>query len=293
MPETRKTLRSVTLTIYDQVPNFDEISDKVKYFAYGDEVCPTTGRAHKQGFAYAHKPMRFTTWKSLFPTAHIEEMRGNLRQNIDYCSKESTLIEHGEKPMENGKKRSFQEFHDRMHEGEKIMDIATSGDAEMSKIHCMYGRGLEKQEQYLIGKRLEGDYTMPEVYIRWGEAGSGKTRYVFENEPQLYTMPDNTAQWLGNYNGEPAVLFDDVEANSIPTIGLFKRLLDRYPKEYPIKGGFVWFKPKRIYITSNSHWTTWWKNLTEEDKAAFTRRFTSVKYLRRDGTESEEHAVQT
>jgi len=44
--------------------------------------------------------MRFGGWKELFPTAHIEKMKGNFAQNEKYCSKEGKLIEFGERPKQ-------------------------------------------------------------------------------------------------------------------------------------------------------------------------------------------------
>ena len=41
--------------------------------------------------------MLFGGWKELFPTAHIEKMKGNFAQNEKYCSKEGKLIEFGDR----------------------------------------------------------------------------------------------------------------------------------------------------------------------------------------------------
>lgn len=293
MPETQPknaTFRNAVLTIYTFLEfdstDFEKIKDKIRYFAYGRETCPKTGRPHLQAFAQSWKPMRPSGWSNLFPRIHIEPMRGRFRENDAYCSKESRLQEFGEKPNENGVKTTLISYKRKIDQGEKTEEVAESED--YFPTYIQYRNGLRAYEHHMTGKRMKGNHDLPEVYIRYGAAGTGKSRHVYDSYPDVYTMPDNTAKWFGSYNGQPTVLFDDVEINDIPTIGWFKRITDRYPIEVPIKGGFTWWKPKRIYFTSNSHWTVWWKNLSEQDQAAIKRRLTSIKYLSEDGNEVEE-----
>jgi len=91
--------RNWTLTIYDfnELNGFED--DRVKYGGYGDETCPTTKREHKQGFISFKMPQRFSLLKSLFPTAHIEVMKGKIEDNITYCSKDESFHEFGTRPM--------------------------------------------------------------------------------------------------------------------------------------------------------------------------------------------------
>lgn len=92
------------LTIY----NFDLLSKLqhscIKYSAYGDEVCPTTKREHKQAFIYFHDKVRPSFVRKMFPNTHNEIMRGNFTQNAGYCSKEGKLIEYGIKPLTQAEK---------------------------------------------------------------------------------------------------------------------------------------------------------------------------------------------
>jgi len=106
--------RGACLTEHQSMPEWDALEDKLTYFAYAEktcqdkltyfayaeETCPTTGKKHFQGFAYARKAMKLTGWKKLFPTAHIEHMRGNFSQNEKYCSKEGELSEFGVRPRQ-------------------------------------------------------------------------------------------------------------------------------------------------------------------------------------------------
>lgn len=71
---------------------------KCKYIAYAEEVAPTTGTKHLQGYMNLVKNQRMTFVKKLLPRCHIERMNGRMDQNEAYCSKQGQLIEHGTKP---------------------------------------------------------------------------------------------------------------------------------------------------------------------------------------------------
>jgi len=87
------------------------------------------------------------------------------------------------------------------------------------------------------------------VFVLVGTAGSGKTRLVFQKCPSLWIAPDPSLKWFDGYGGEEDVLLDDYRGGADDAFLL--RVLDRYPLTVPIKGGFVVWKPTRIFITSN------------------------------------------
>lgn len=57
------------------------------YYCMADEIA-TTGTYHTHIFLYAPSPIRFTTIKNRFPTAHIEKAYGSARDNRAYIRKE-------------------------------------------------------------------------------------------------------------------------------------------------------------------------------------------------------------
>lgn len=280
--------RGACITINNPTPDdYDIDMDKVGYFAYSDEI-GESGTPHIQGFAYSKKAMKLSGWKKIFPRAHIEKMRGSFSDNVKYCSKQSELIEFGTRPSQ-GERTDLLAVKALVKQGKRPMDIADDHDEHFVAVarHHVF---FERYHHFTQGKRMKTDFDPVQVFIRWGEAGAGKSRYVYDTFPDVYTMPDNTAQWFGSYNGQSTVLFDDVEIGNIPSLSTFKRITDRYPIEVPVKGGFVWWKPKRIFFTANSHWTVWWKQLTEQDQEAIKRRLTSVLYLRKGSDPVEEYA---
>lgn len=276
MTETKNaTIRNAVLTIFDEIPIWTDLSPKLRYLAYGDEVCPTTGREHKQCYAQAWKPMRLTGWKKLFPKAHIEPMRGTFRENHAYVSKEGNLTEFGEKPNEHGAKTCLINYKRKIEEGEDVLDIAENED--YFPTYIMYRNGLHEYKSHVRKKQKQNDRTMPEVYVRIGPAGTGKTRWMDEQFglDGWTQAPDATGRWFDNCDRD-VILFDDVEAGSIPSLSLWKRLTDRYPMQVPVKGGFITWKPRVIVFTSNYHPNEWWPNLTDFDKQAIERRIKEI-----------------
>lgn len=114
---------AATITSYRE-DDWTTLPPGVKYLAWSNETCPTTGRAHKQAFAYGKKT--FAGWKAAFPGDHIEEMRGTFAENESYCSKAGALIKLGERPMENGKRRSSEKILALLESGERPTKIARS-----------------------------------------------------------------------------------------------------------------------------------------------------------------------
>jgi hypothetical protein len=107
--QTSQTFQKCSFTNFD-VEVEPVFKSRIRYLAHAKEEAPTTGKDHWQGFAYAHKPMKFTGWKKLFPGTHLESMKGDFESNTTNCSKERKLIEHG-KPPRQGERTDLQEFN--------------------------------------------------------------------------------------------------------------------------------------------------------------------------------------
>lgn len=58
----------------------------------GEEICPTTGRKHFQGYVRFENNKRFSWWKNQFLTIHVEPRRGSEAQAAAYCRKEGRVI---------------------------------------------------------------------------------------------------------------------------------------------------------------------------------------------------------
>lgn len=272
--------RLVCMTIYDMQYHvtLKSLVDKKKlqYVAYGEEVCPTTGRQHLQAFAYAKEGRSKSAWIKLFKPHHIAVCNGTLAQNEAYCSKEGKFTEYGLKPMDNGKKRTLAQACEAVVAGEDLDDVAVDHPLPF----VMYHNGLKALSRAVANKKMKTipkDF-IPEVTYIWGPPGVGKTYYVRELEPDVYDCPafDNY-KWKDGYLGQEAVMYDNLTAAITPVC--FLKEIDRYPIQVSTKGGFVRWRPRRIYITS--------VHPPEElaaiggfsDPREFTRRITTVKYI--------------
>ncbi len=103
----------------------------------------------------------------------------------------------------------------------------------------------------------------------YGPSGSGKSRYVRDNYPDLYVKNQN--KWWCGYKGEENVLIDDLHP-SWTGIHQLKNWADRYEFRAEIKGADkALIRPKRILITSNYHPEQC--NFKPEDIAPIKRRF--------------------
>ena len=55
-----------------------------------------------------------------------------------------------------------------------------------------------------------------------------------------------------------------------------RKLCDRYLLQGLDKGGHIWWKPKDIVFTSNTHPFEWWPNMSQFDRDAIERRINDV-----------------
>lgn len=275
--ETKRTWRKVVFTEHKEVPEWDNVEHKLRFMAYAEETCPTTQKKHFQGFAYAKAPMRLQAWKKLFPTAHLEEMRGSFSDNETYCSKEGQLIKHGEAPMQ-GERKDLIGLKRKLDEEVKPLDLAMD-DAYFGVV-AKHHRFAETYIRHVREKRVNEQRDMPRVYILYGASGSGKTSWLDRKFglSGYKRAPDNTGQWFDGCDRD-VILFDDVEVEQVPPFSLWKRLCDRYPITLPVKGGFITWKPKVIVFTSNYSINEWWKELNVENQTARDRRIYKVKYI--------------
>lgn len=234
-----------------QNEGYVHLPPRTQYVAWGHETCPTTGKRHLQVWAYGEK-RSIKAWSVDFGNSHIEGMMGSMLQCDKYQSKQNQLKELGLRPMHSGHKRTLVDFTDACIRDPHIapVDFAIE-NPDYAPTYVQYGRGLEKLSAAAYAKRIKGDHTAPEVIYIHGPPGSGKSRHVRELEPDIYDVPAADGfKWKDGYHAHEAVLFDNVSRKSLRDPDQFLKEIDRYPVRVSIKGGFVMWKPKRIYITS-------------------------------------------
>lgn len=246
----------------------------VQYLCYGIEV-GAEGTTHLQGYLEYHLKKTLSHCKKLdgLNRAHFERRMGTQEQAITYCKKDGEFYEFGEKKLDregqnkNLKQERLREVRKRIHEGATEDEIFDSDPV----VAVAHSRWIEKE---MLKKKPKRE-TEIEVLLFHGRPGTGKTRRAYEMYPDIWAVPLGKDIWFNGYYGQKQALIDDFSGNMSLTNTL--RMLDRYPIQVPTKGGFTWWCPDVIIITTNVHPRDWYNYAERKDsEKALWRRITKV-----------------
>lgn len=243
---------------------------EAKYLVYGRET-GESGTPHLQGYVEFWARTRFDRVRRLLPTGtHIEQRRGSAEQAIDYCKKDGVFVELGEPTLgSQGKRTDLDAVGDAVRAGASLSSIADEHFGTFVRYH----RGIERARQLRVPPRTWKSC----VVVKHGPTGTGKTRSCMDCE-QPPTWIYGSDGWFDGYEGDEVVLFDDFGGHEFKLTYLLK-LLDRYPMRVRVKGGFVQWSPRTIYITSNLGPEEWYPNAKAEHKEALMRRLDEVLHV--------------
>ena len=95
----------------------------VQYIIFGEEIAPTTGTPHLQGFIYFKNAQEHPTARKVISmSAHVESINGTIDHNTRYCSKDGKYYEFGERPNQ-GKRSDLEEVYQQVRDGVDIDTI--------------------------------------------------------------------------------------------------------------------------------------------------------------------------
>jgi hypothetical protein len=199
-------------------------------------------------------------------------MRGSPSQAASYCRKEGDVFEYGTLPeRRSGSRSDLSALYSAIRAGKSKREI-------IEEHFAAYSRATRAANEAFVLFAPGRDWT-PETYVYWGSTGTGKTRRAYDEAGMdPYIHPGG--MWFDGYSGHSAVIFDDFGGSEFKLTYLLK-LLDRYPMRVPIKGGFVNWVPRKIFITSNYSVQDWYPHAKEEHKKALLRRITKRIHFRR------------
>lgn len=227
-----------------------------------------TGREHFQGFIQLNQQTRFNAVKTLLPGCHLEKRRGTPEQAAAYCKKSASRIsgpwEAG--AMEQGKRNDLIACRDAILLGKRGRDLWDDNFTCMAKYH----RAMDRYISLCSAPRS----WKTQVHVYWGDAGAGKSRKAFEEAPGAYVH--DGSQWFDGYQDHEDVIIDDYTGSI--QLDVFLKLLDRYPMQVPVKGGYVNWVPRRVFITSNLQPVEWYPKATGQQHAAIARRLDTVVF---------------
>lgn len=270
-------------------------TDKMRYLCYEAEITPSTGKHHWQGYVgFKNQITMQGVIERLNFKKHpfVEKMRGNLKQNEDYCSKEANYTKHGDIPICQGTRSDLVTVAELVRSGATDKDIICKVEVGEDGETVDYGekwrmnyKGIQAMRSVLISprSRLQGPM---DVRIRWGAPGIGKTWGVYEEfaEDDVYVkMP---GKWWDGYTDQKCVIIDDFDPENCfdITYDFYLKLLDMYKMSVEVKGATVAIaaRTRTIVFTSNFDPKTWF--CERKNRKAFFRRVTSIVEVRdRDG----------
>lgn len=254
--------------------------DYIRYAVYQLEI-GENGNEHFQGYLELSRACRFTqiarSVKGM-ELAHFEVRRGTPAQARDYAMKDDSRLdgpfEYGDwSAVHQGKRNDLISAMELLENTKQLPLVLSQYPATFAR----YFRGMEKALS--IWEDTKNRPT-PEIIFHYGEPGTGKTHWIFNNEPNLF-MYANSDKWFDGFNGTDALLLDDFYGQ-YPFSKLL-RLLDKYPFSVETKGGTIWVKSPKIYLTSNTLPSKWYAKLLENhsvDIRALFRRITKVRWFR-------------
>ncbi|KAI8517577.1 hypothetical protein Bbelb_035940 [Branchiostoma belcheri] len=196
---------------------------------------------------------------------HVEKAVGNDHDNERYCSKDGNVVVRMGHPIRQGQRNDLTDATNFLQENDGDLSALAQ---EMPETFVCHHRGLEAYVSYARLQPTRDFLTRCFVFV--GPPGCGKSRLVREYLPDdttTYYKPEGG--WFDGCMGQSVVLNDFHGDIPRPT---FLNMVDRYPLRVPIKGGFVNFAARRVWITTNIFPNHWYTN--DHDPAAIFRRIT-------------------
>jgi hypothetical protein len=171
----------------------------------------------------------------------LEPAKGNVKENVAYCSKDGKVIECGERPDDGGGKTQKEKW-------DRCRELAVQGNIEDidSDLYVRYYSTLQRIAKDHM-KRPENLESPCGLWI-YGRSGSGKSHYARELCPDAYLKMCN--KWWDGYQGEDDVIIDDIDPVHKVLGHHLKIWLDKYPFIMENKGGARCIRPRRVVITS-------------------------------------------
>lgn len=249
--------------------------DGMSYMVWQLEV-GESGTRHLQGYVEFKTNKRLAWLKKWLATAHFEVRRGTAQQAADYCRKEDGRLDG---PWEKGQ----------MSEpcpGERT-DLSAFRVAALSKTkpYMLEHYSVEMCKYWRLYEGLQESCPPPSrkernVIICLGPPGTGKTLYARTLCPQedMCVLPVSKDMWFNGVQGARVCVLDDF-TGALKLCDLL-RLLHEYVERVAVKGGFTWWNPETVVITTNLHPCSWydWAG-RETQKEALGRRFSKLLYF--------------
>ena len=263
------------------------LSDLLQYAVFQLEQAPTTGTPHIQFFINLKTARTFKWLKEKLPKeAHFKPMRSTKTACRNYCMKPDTRL--SETYYEIGE---FVEERERT-DLAKILDLANNGTsfekiAQIYPTQCvMYKRQITdfiNTKHNADNRRRFRDVKVTYIY---GEAGVGKTSYVYKNHDfdDIFTVDMYDNSMFTHYDNQDVLLLDEFTGKI--DITYLNKLLDRYPVQLRGLQVVKYAGYTQVYIISNKRLEDLYIGIQEQQPAiwrALLRRIGRIIYFDKCG----------
>lgn len=274
------------------------------YYCMADEQ-GAEGTLHTHLFIACGSPVRFSTIKNLFPTAHIEKAMGSCEDNRNYIMKSGKwAASKGHTSIPD----TFEEVGQILRENSRstnggimntIYEMVKAGatDIEILEVYpsaMLYMEKIQRVRQTLAAEKYAREFRPLTVTYIWGRTGTGKTRSIMEQYgyDAVCRITDYDHPFE-RYNGEDVLLFD--EFRSQLRISDMLNYLDGYPIMLPCRYANRQARYTKVFLISNVELKQQYRNIQFEEPytwAAFLRRIHSVVEYTAEGCNAEPVVVQ-
>lgn len=280
--QSRKYQLTINNPLYAEIDNPDNPGEKVKfpfthdkikecmkkltsvvYWCMSDEIGIEESTPHTHIYFVSRSPIRFSTVKKQFPTAHIESAYGDSKTNRDYVKKsgkwanskkhgtsiENTFEEYGEIPANEtmGTRGELQFIYAMIESGLTSAEILKTYPEAMRFLN-----EIEHARQILVEDEYKETFRHLTVTYIYGRTETGKTRSVMERYGygSVFRVTDYDHPFDGYRSTEHNVLVFE-EFRSSLRIQEMLNYLDGYPCEMKARYRNKMATYLHCYIISN------------------------------------------
>ena len=252
-----------------------------KFIIFGEEICPTTGTPHLQGYVEWLEKTTIKGSTKRLPHASFRVSKGTESHNQVYCSKDAKNVFSKGEPYEQGKRNDLTEITNEILTGAITIDRII---VERPMVFHQYGRTLSRIEDIRMRKLFRTEMTTCTWY--YGETGVGKSHTAYENyNPETHYNWKDDNGWNDGYAQQPTVIINEFRGH-IKYHELLQ-MVDKWP--YDVKRRSrepMPFTSKHIIITSSLPPRGVYSDINENE---FNRRIKVVRLESRNNNIGESY----